>query len=96
MTGRPDLYVAAGVTADQPQLLRALLVRRPRQAGQPTSRVFQEALALLYESVEVGNAAWSTLRTHEEKLYRQSEYTPDTPPAAAPAGRPMQPARAPV
>ncbi|XP_043224189.1 uncharacterized protein LOC122382646 isoform X1 [Amphibalanus amphitrite] len=51
-----------------PELLRAL-VRRPRQAGDADSRVFQEALALLFDSVEVGQAAWSTLRHHEEKLY---------------------------
>ena len=63
---------AASEPAQAPELLQAL-VRRPRQAGDPGSRVFQEALALLFDSVEVGQAAWTTLRHHEEKLFNDSE-----------------------
>ena len=62
-----------GDVAAASELVRAL-VRRPRQAGDPDSRVFQEALALLFDSVEVGQAAWSTLRHHEEKLFNDSEW----------------------
>ena len=65
--------VTGDVAAVQPPELLQALVRRTRQAGGPDSRVFQEALALLFDSVEVGQAAWSTLRHHEEKLFNDSE-----------------------